>query len=505
MAGGDARRPGGAPPGRRPSSRASRRRAGPKALNALGTLARHPELTKAFNTFNGYILFSSTLTPRQRELLVLRVAALRRSAYEWEQHRRARRRRGTRRPDEVARIAEGPDAPGWSPLDRAMLSAVDELIGEGEIADGTWQLLAGELDEQQIMDLVFTVGAYEILALAFRSFGIELDDDLRAEMIFSYLKIYDIVSSSVSTSEPGGRHGALREARRGQLDRALPGARHRAGVLRGLDLAGALRARAQGDLRPDLAERRPGRAAAARRAATSPRRSTPPAPRSSSCAGKDGEVRAFHNICRHRGNKLVWNDYPGEETSGTCRQFTCKYHGWRYSSEGELTFVQQESEFFDLDKEDYGLAAVQVETWEGFIFVNLDPENTTSLQDYLGEFGTGLAGYPFDEMTQVYKYRAEVGSNWKLFIDAFAEFYHAPILHAKQATAEESRKLSGYRLRGAGLRASTGRTAWCRRGAACPRPRTSTWSSRSSGCSTAGCSARGTVPTSRASTRSRRA
>ena len=80
------------------------------------------------------------------------------------------------------------------------------------------------------------------------------------------------------------------------------------------------------------------------------------------------------------GNKLVWNDYPGEETKGTCRQFTCKYHGWRYSTEGELTFVQQESEFFDLDKADYGLAAVQVETWEGFIFVNLDPENTTSVQ-----------------------------------------------------------------------------------------------------------------------------
>ena len=79
----------------------------------------------------------------------------------------------------MARIAEGPDAPGWSGLDRAMLLAADELIGEGEIADATWQLLAGELGEQQIMDLVFTVGAYETLALAFRSFGIELDDDLR--------------------------------------------------------------------------------------------------------------------------------------------------------------------------------------------------------------------------------------------------------------------------------------------------------------------------------------
>jgi phenylpropionate dioxygenase-like ring-hydroxylating dioxygenase large terminal subunit len=158
------------------------------------------------------------------------------------------------------------------------------------------------------------------------------------------------------------------------------------------------------------------------------------------------EVRAFHNICRHRGNKLVWQDYPHEETSGTCRQFTCKYHAWRYSLEGECTFVQQESEFFDLDKGNYGLASVQAEMWEGFIFVNLDPDNTTPLRDYMGELGKGLEGYPFHELTQVHKYRAEVGSNWKLFIDAFAEFYHAPILHAKQAVAAESRKLAevGY-------------------------------------------------------------
>jgi phenylpropionate dioxygenase-like ring-hydroxylating dioxygenase large terminal subunit len=160
--------------------------------------------------------------------------------------------------------------------------------------------------------------------------------------------------------------------------------------------------------------------------------------------GGDGEARAFHNICRHRGNKLVWNDYPREETSGTCRQFTCKYHGWRYDLDGALNFVQQQSEFFDLDMADYGLAPVQTETWQGFIFVNLDPDNTESIGDYLGELGAGLEGYPFEEMTQVYKYRAEVGSNWKLFIDAFAEFYHAPILHANQATADESRKLSGY-------------------------------------------------------------
>jgi phenylpropionate dioxygenase-like ring-hydroxylating dioxygenase large terminal subunit len=160
--------------------------------------------------------------------------------------------------------------------------------------------------------------------------------------------------------------------------------------------------------------------------------------------GPDGGVRAFHNICRHRGNKLVWTDYPTEEVSGTCRQFTCKYHGWRYGLEGDLTFVQQESEFFDLDKAEYGLVPVQAEVWEGFIFVHLDPENTETVASYLGELGAGIAGYPFGEMTQVYKYRADVGANWKLFIDAFAEFYHAPVLHAKQAVSEESSKLQGY-------------------------------------------------------------
>ena len=164
--------------------------------------------------------------------------------------------------------------------------------------------------------------------------------------------------------------------------------------------------------------------------------------------GMDGEVRAFHNICRHRGNKLVWNDFPMEETSGSCRQFTCKYHAWRYDLEGALTFVQQEEEFFDLDKADLGLAPVQAEVWEGFIFVNLDPTNTTSAREYLGSLGTGLEGYPFGEMTQVFKYRSHVGANWKLFIDAFAEFYHAPVLHAKQAVADESRKLQGYGFEG---------------------------------------------------------
>src|ERR1700761_576543 len=83
-----------------------------------------------------------------------------------------------------------------------------------------------------------------------------------------------------------------------------------------------------------------------------------------------GTVKAYHNVCRHRGNKLVWNDMPLEETSGVCRQFTCKYHAWRYDLDGNLTFVQQEEEFFDLDKSRYGLVSVHCDVWEGFIFIN---------------------------------------------------------------------------------------------------------------------------------------
>src|SRR6185503_4527851 len=109
----------------------------PKGLNALGTLARHPALTRAFHTFNGHVLFATTLSPRQRELLVLRVAAARQAAYEWEQHVVLAADAGLGA-EEIARIAEGPGAPGWSPLDGALVRAVDELLADAEITDATW-------------------------------------------------------------------------------------------------------------------------------------------------------------------------------------------------------------------------------------------------------------------------------------------------------------------------------------------------------------------------------
>ncbi|MDA8048338.1 MAG: aromatic ring-hydroxylating dioxygenase subunit alpha [Actinomycetota bacterium] len=153
---------------------------------------------------------------------------------------------------------------------------------------------------------------------------------------------------------------------------------------------------------------------------------------------QQGEIRAFHNVCRHRGNKLVWNDFPRDETSGVCRQFVCKYHGWRYDLDGALNFVQQEEEFFDLDKAQFGLVPVHCDLWEGFIFVNLAKEPAQSLKAFLGPMVTALEGYPFDQMTERWFYRGPVGANWKLYMDAFQEFYHAPVLHARQSPPDWS-------------------------------------------------------------------
>jgi alkylhydroperoxidase family enzyme len=145
--------------------------------NLLGTLARYPELTQAFLTFNGHVLYGTTLTPRQRELLVLRVAHLRRSDYEWAQHVLLGRAAGLA-DEEIARVPDGPDAPGWAPLDRNLLTAADELLVEGAVSSGTWKALAGELDERQLMDVVFTVGTYALIAMALRTFEVEPEPEL---------------------------------------------------------------------------------------------------------------------------------------------------------------------------------------------------------------------------------------------------------------------------------------------------------------------------------------
>ena len=149
----------------------------PKGLNTLGAYAHHVELAHAFFTFNGHLLMATTLTARQREMIVMRVAVLRQCEYEWTQHVFSCRE-AEMPEDEIARITYGPDAPFWSPIDAALLRAVDELLGGGAITRPTWDVLLTEFDTKQMLDIIFTVGAYETLAYMVNSLELEMDDDL---------------------------------------------------------------------------------------------------------------------------------------------------------------------------------------------------------------------------------------------------------------------------------------------------------------------------------------
>jgi alkylhydroperoxidase family enzyme len=160
----------------------------PKALNTLGTFAHHPALAQAYFTFNGHLLLATTLSERQRELVIMRVAAVRQSSYEWYQHLFVARDAGLT-DEEVGRIAYGPDAPLWSDLEAAILRAVDEMIADGGISTPTWQVLAAELDTRQILDLIFTAGGYDTLARMFKSFELAMDDDI-PELMSMYDQLY---------------------------------------------------------------------------------------------------------------------------------------------------------------------------------------------------------------------------------------------------------------------------------------------------------------------------
>lgn len=143
--------------------------------NITRTLAHHPDLAEAWLTFARYVLGNSTLPPRERELLILRIGYLRGSAYEWGQHTRIGREAGLS-DDEILRVIEGPEAAEWSPFDRALLRAVDELHHDSEISDATWSDLAARYDTRQLMDVVFTVGQYNLVSIALRTFRVPLDE-----------------------------------------------------------------------------------------------------------------------------------------------------------------------------------------------------------------------------------------------------------------------------------------------------------------------------------------
>ncbi|MBA4863608.1 aromatic ring-hydroxylating dioxygenase subunit alpha [Streptomyces sp. PSKA54] len=144
----------------------------------------------------------------------------------------------------------------------------------------------------------------------------------------------------------------------------------------------------------------------------------------------DDTVRALHNVCAHRGNKLVWQEHPQEESQGTCRAFTCKYHGWRYGLDGKIAHITNEDQFFDLDKSGLRMPPLHCEVFAGFIFVNFG-KDAEPLRSFLGERLLELESYPFGEMTQRFGYRTRIKGNWKLSIDAVLEWYHPPYVHAR--------------------------------------------------------------------------
>ncbi len=139
--------------------------------------------------------------------------------------------------------------------------------------------------------------------------------------------------------------------------------------------------------------------------------------------GKDNSVRAFHNVCRHRGNKLA------QKCSGRANGFSCTFHGWTFDLEGRLVYIPDEQLFPNVDKADFGLLPFTTDVWEGFIFIHADPNPTESLKEFLGEMGDSLTGYPFHEMEMIGRYSATVACNWKVFTDAVEEGFHVPHLH----------------------------------------------------------------------------
>jgi 4-carboxymuconolactone decarboxylase len=144
-------------------------------INVFGTLAHHPKLMKRWMVFASHVLAKNTLAARDRELLILRTGWNCRSPYEWGQHVAIGRDVGIT-DDEVARIADGPGATGWSDDDALLLRAADELHNDATLSDATYTALAARFTEQQLLDVVFTVGQYHVVSMALNTFRVTRDD-----------------------------------------------------------------------------------------------------------------------------------------------------------------------------------------------------------------------------------------------------------------------------------------------------------------------------------------
>lgn len=140
--------------------------------------------------------------------------------------------------------------------------------------------------------------------------------------------------------------------------------------------------------------------------------------------GKDGVVRGFHNLCRHRGSRVV------ADTRGNCgNRIVCPFHGWCYNSDGTLRGRAAEQTFPPADKADLGLKPVDIEIWHGLIFVRFKGDGP-SVTETMAPIEDEVAPYRIEEMQPVFKrYNVAVDVNWKAMVDVDSEGYHVPIAH----------------------------------------------------------------------------
>ncbi len=134
-----------------------------RVADYFGTMLKHPRLMQSQLELSTQ-LFRGALTVRDRELVILRVAWLCQSPYEWGEHVRAARREAGRTGEEIERVTAGSTAAGWGDHDHALLRAVEEMHRDAMICDETWDLLARTLDEQQLLELPIVVGVYQGVA-----------------------------------------------------------------------------------------------------------------------------------------------------------------------------------------------------------------------------------------------------------------------------------------------------------------------------------------------------
>lgn len=147
--------------------------------NVYRTFARNLPLFRQWGAFARYILTESTLEARDRELAVMRIAWLCQSPYEWAQHVPLARAAGLT-DDLIEKIKTGSTASGWTPADALLLQAVESLHETHDLPESIWSALAVRLDERQLLDLVFTIGQYHLVAMALNAIRVPVDPGLEA-------------------------------------------------------------------------------------------------------------------------------------------------------------------------------------------------------------------------------------------------------------------------------------------------------------------------------------